>query len=116
MDRLTRTSGPHVGRVRLGLLGGLLVAALTVGLAAPVLADGYNQGRQGGGPGHQWQGQRHGPGPRGRNNWHRGRPWARYQGPRYQGYYQQPNVYYSAPPVVYQPPGASVNFSFPFFR
>jgi hypothetical protein len=38
---------------------------------------------------------------------------------RNDGYYRQPDVYYSAPPVVYQPqgyyqqPGASLNFNFP---
>jgi hypothetical protein len=37
---------------------------------------------------------------------------------RYDGYYRQPNVYYTAPPVVYQPqgyyqqPGALLNFNF----
>jgi hypothetical protein len=30
--------------------------------------------------------------------------------------YRQPDVYYSAPPVVYAPPGASLNFSFPLYR
>jgi hypothetical protein len=34
---------------------------------------------------------------------------------QYQGYYRQPNVYYSAPPVVYQPRGASIYLGVPYF-
>jgi hypothetical protein len=38
------------------------------------------------------------------------------------GYHRQPDMYYSAPPAVYQPPGyyqqpgASLSFIFPFFQ
>ena len=41
---------------------------------------------------------------------------------RYDDYYRRPDVYYSAPPIIYQPrayyqqPGASMTFSFPFYR
>jgi hypothetical protein len=35
---------------------------------------------------------------------------------RHRGYDNAPAVYYTAPPVVYAPPGASVNLSFPLFR
>jgi len=41
---------------------------------------------------------------------------------RYDGYYRQPNVYYTAPPVIYPPtgyyeqPGVSLNLNFPFIR
>ncbi len=99
MNRLTRATGSRAGRVRLGLLCGLLAAALTGAAAAPALADGHD---------HRHQGRHDDRGRRG--------PPPRYVGPSYQGYYQQPNVYYSAPPVVYQPPGASINFSIPLFR
>ncbi len=95
---------PPAHRVRLLLLGGLLAATLTGGLAGAARADG---------PGHGGWG--HGRNQQG--HWHRRGPPPRYEGPRYQGYYQQPNVYYSAPPVVmYQSPGPSLNFSFPLYR
>ncbi len=103
MNRLTRATGSRADRVRLGLFCGLLAAALTGAAAAPALADGHDHGPRGRDDrGHDDHGRR-GPPPR-------------YEGPGYQGYYQQPNVYYSAPPVVYQPPGASINFSIPLFR
>jgi hypothetical protein len=35
---------------------------------------------------------------------------------RYDSYHRRPDVYYSAPPLVYQPPGASLNFTFPFYN
>ena len=41
---------------------------------------------------------------------------------RYDGYYRQPNVYYTAPPVIYPPagyyqqPGVSLNFNIPLIR
>ncbi len=100
MIHAIQATRPRARRVRLALLGGLLAATLTGVLAAPAMAD---QGHDHGG----WHG--HG-GDRGRG------PPRRYDGPRYQGYYQDPNVYYSAPPVIYQPPGASLNFSFPLYR
>ena len=104
MNRSIRAIRPRAHRVRLALLGGLLATTLTGVLAGPVRADGYEHG-----PGRRaWQdhGREHGRGPP-----------PRYEGPRYQGYYREPDVYYSAPPVVvYQPPGPSLNFSFPLFR
>ncbi|MGH7042518.1 MAG: hypothetical protein ACREFY_10340 [Acetobacteraceae bacterium] len=98
MNRLTRATGPRFRQVRLGLLCGLLAAALTGALANPALANGRDH--------------RHMSHRRARHY----RPPPRYVGPSYQGYYQQPNVYYSAPPVVYQPQGPSINFSIPLFR
>ena len=104
MNRSIRAIRPRARRVRLVLLGGLLATTLTGVLAGPVQADGYEHG-----PGRRaWQdhGREHGRGPP-----------PRYEGPRYQGYYREPDVYYSAPPVVvYQPYGPSLNFSFPLFR
>ena len=35
---------------------------------------------------------------------------------RYDSYHRRPDVYYSAPPLVYQPPGAALNFTFPFYN
>ncbi|HVB69555.1 MAG TPA: hypothetical protein VNE67_17035 [Acetobacteraceae bacterium] len=108
MNRLTRATGSRAGRARLGLLCGLLAAALTGAAAAPALADGHDYGH------HDDRGHYDDRGHHD-DRGHRGPP-PRYIGPSYQGYYQQPNVYYSAPPVVYQPPGASINFSIPLFR
>ena len=96
------------GPLRVTLLCGLLAATLTGVLARPALADGNGHDRND--RGHY----RHGHDEHG--GWqHRGPP-PPYDGPRYQGYYRQPDVYYSAPPVVYMPPGGSLNFSIPLFR
>lgn len=99
MNRSNRAIRPRAHRARLILLGGLLAATLTGVLAGPARAEDGGRGRN-----------EHG-------HWQRRGPPERYDGPRYQGYYRDPNVYYSAPPVVmYQPPGASLNFNFPLFR
>ncbi len=96
MKRSNSAIRPRAQRVRLVLVGGLLAGTLTGVLASPVRAEG-DHGRY-----------EHGHG--------RGPP-RRYDGPSYQGYYRDPNVYYSAPPVMmYQPPGPSLNFNFPLFR
>lgn len=96
------------GPLRVTLLCGLLAATLTGVLAGPALADGHDHDRND--HGHYRQGHdEHG-------GWHRRGPPERYDGPRYQGYYRRPDVYYSAPPVVYLPPGGSLNFSIPLFR
>ena len=81
MNRSIRAIRPRAHRVRLALLGGLLATTLTGVLAGPVRADGYEHG-----PGRRaWQdhGREHGRGPP-----------PRYEGPRYQGYYREPDVYY----------------------
>ncbi len=98
MNRSIHAIRPCTRSVTLALLGGLVIIAMTAVLIGPVHADGRDH--------RDWQ--RHGE--------DRGRGPPRYDGPRYQGYYRQPDMYYSAPPVVYQPPGASLNFSFPMFR
>jgi Ni/Co efflux regulator RcnB len=35
---------------------------------------------------------------------------------RYDRYYRRPDVYYAAPPPVYQSPDATMHFTFPFSR
>ncbi len=81
-------------RLRHAVFAGLAVATLTGALAVPAYADDDHDKRD-----KRWNESRH-------------------EHPRYTGYYGQPNVYYSAPPVVYappayyQPPVAALNFNF----
>ncbi|HVC59396.1 MAG TPA: hypothetical protein VND19_03390 [Acetobacteraceae bacterium] len=77
--------------LRLAMLGALAAATLTGTLAGPAFADGHDRDRE-----------RH------RND-------ARRE-PRHYEYYRQPDVYYTAPPVVYAPPGVSINLGFPLYR
>jgi hypothetical protein len=90
--------------LRLVVCFGLAAAAVSGSLAGSAYADDHdNRNRQSNGSrqehAHQQiQHQEH---------------WREQQ--RYQGYYRQPDVYYSAPPVVYQPPGASIYLSIPYF-
>ncbi len=104
MTRIIQTIPPGARHARLALLGGLLAIALATVLAGHARADGYNQGPPRRGPQDNGHGRGRGPPPR-------------YQVPRYRDYYRDPNVYYSAPPVVmYELPSASLNFMFPLFR
>jgi hypothetical protein len=90
---------------RLAVFCGLAAAALSGTLACPAYADNENDHRN-----KHWnesrQAQAH------QQNWQR----AQWQEQRY----RQPDVYYTAPPVVYPPPGyyqqpgPSFTFSIPF--
>jgi len=98
----------RINSCRTALFAACAAVALTGALATPALADndhGYqnrnwNQSHQEQARQRAWQQQR----------------WQ--EAHRYDGYYRQPNVYYTAPPVVYQPqgyyqqPAASLNFNF----
>ena len=96
-----------VSALRLVVVFGLAAATLAGTVAWPAHADGRdNRGR-------------------GRNEArqeHSRQPEHSWQAQRYGDYYRRPDVYYSAPPIVYQPPGyyqqpgASMTFSFPFYR
>ena len=90
---------------RLVMFGGLAAVALSGTISAPARADDHDnriryEARQ--------------------EQVHRQERWQAAH--RYNDYYRRPDVYYSAPPVVYAPPGyyqqpgASLNFSFPFYR
>ena len=85
-DRI-RTCLPF-SALRLAVFCGLTAATLTGALAVPAYADNDDHGNR-------------------NTHWHEG--WR--EQPHY-GYYGQPNVYYTAPPVVYAPPVASFNFMF----
>jgi hypothetical protein len=76
-------------RLRLMVFGALAMATLAGTLAAPAFADDHDRGR-------------------GRND--QRRDW------RHDGDNRQPEVYYNAPPVVYVPPGVSINLGFPLYR
>jgi uncharacterized iron-regulated membrane protein len=83
---------------------GLAVATLTGSLAGLAHADDNDNRNR------QWNGSRQEHAHQQvQQQEHRREP------QHYQGYYRQPNVYYSAPPVVYQPPGASIYLGFPYF-
>jgi len=82
--------GSTAARLSLAVGFGLLAVTLGGVLAAPAYADGHDHDRR-------WNDARH---DRDRHN----------------DYYRGPTVYYTAPPVVYAPPGASLNFSFPLVR
>jgi hypothetical protein len=90
--------------LRLVVFFGLASAIVTGSLAGPAYAD-YHDNQNG-----QWHGSRQ---EHARQQVQHQEHWREQQ--RYQGYYRQPNVYYSAPPVVYQPPGASIYLSIPYF-
>ncbi len=109
MTRSIRATRRAFRPLRVTLLCGLLAATLTVPLVRPALADGNDHWR------HDHGHNQHRHDEDGRRQ-HHGPPPPRYEGPNYEGYYRQPDVYYSAPPVVYQPPNASIYFSFPLFR
>jgi hypothetical protein len=90
--------------LRLVLFAGLGAAGLTGSIAAPAHANNQENGDR------QWNGSRQEhPHQQVQQQQH----WQEQH--RYQGYYRQPNVYYSAPPVVYQPPGASIYLGIPYF-
>jgi hypothetical protein len=94
---------------RLAVFFVLAAATLSGMLATPAFADndydnrnnGWNQSRQQQARQRAWQQER----------------WR--EAHRYNRYYRQPDVYYTAPPVVYQPPGyyqqsgPSINLNFP---
>lgn len=104
MTRSILTIRPGARRARLALLSGLVAIALATVLAGQARADGYNRGPPRRGQEDYGHGHGRGPPPR-------------YRGPGYGGYYRNPNMYYSAPPVMmYPPPGTSLNFIFPLFR
>jgi hypothetical protein len=92
------TAGHPAASIRLAVCLGLATATLIGTLAGPAYADNDHD---------NWNGN-------GNRHWHQPRPAPQ----RY--YYRQPDVYYSAPPVVYQPyyqpyyqpPGALLNFNF----
>jgi hypothetical protein len=90
--------------LRLVVFFGLAAAAMTGSLAAPAFADDHDNRNQ------QWNRSRQ---EHAHQQVQHQEHWREQQ--RYQGYYRQPNVYYSAPPVVYQPPGESIYFGFPYF-
>jgi hypothetical protein len=73
-------------RLRLMVFGALAMATLAGTLAAPAFADDHGRGR-----GRNDQ----------RRDWHHDD--------------RQP-AYYNAPPVVYVPPGVSINLGFPLYR
>ena len=73
--------------LRLAMFCGLAAMTLTGALAVPAYADNDHDNRN--------------------KQWHE----SRREQPRYYGYYGQPNVYYTAPPVVYAPPGALLNIN-----
>jgi hypothetical protein len=103
MDNRVNPRLPTVA-LRLAVYFGLAAAALTGSLSGPSYAD-ENDNRD-----RQWNGshQEHAH-QQVRQQEH----WQEHQ--RYQGYYRQPNVYYTAPPVVYQPQGPSIYLSLPYF-
>jgi hypothetical protein len=83
---------------------GLGAAVLVGSLAGPAYADDHDNRNQ------QWNGSRQEHAQqqaRQQERWH--------EQHQYQEYYRRPNVYYSAPPVVYQPPGPSIYLSLPYF-
>jgi hypothetical protein len=90
--------------LRLVVFFGLATATVSGSLAGSAYADDHdNRNRQSNGSrqehaNQQVQHQEH---------------WREQQ--RYQSYYRRPDVYSSAPPVVYQPPGASIYLSIPYF-
>jgi hypothetical protein len=102
----------HNSTLRLAAFAGLTAATFTGTLAGPAFADNdrdnqnkrWNESRQEQANQRAWQQER----------------WR--EAHRYDNYYRQPDVYYTAPPVVYQPqgyyqqPAASLNFNFPFYR
>ncbi len=96
--------------LRLVVFCGLAVAALSGTLACPAYADNDHGNGQG-------NGNKHWNEPR-RENWQRTR-WQEQH--RSYDNYRQPDVYYTAPPVIYPPPGyyqqagPSLNFNIPFF-
>ncbi len=73
--------------LRLAMFCGLATVTLAGALATPAYADNDHDNRD--------------------KRWNQ----SRREQPRYEGYYGQPNVYYSAPPVVYAPPGALFNLN-----
>jgi hypothetical protein len=84
--------GRVVSRFRFAVCAGLAAAALSGVLASSARADDRDHGRR---DHREWRGE-----------------WR-------QGYYHRPDIYYSAPPVIYPPygyyqqPGATFSFSFP---
>ena len=98
--RTSHATKPIWSRCRLAAAFVLAAAALAGPLSVPAFADGPDAYRfEGQG---RWQ-------ERGRANEH----W-RYEN-RYNGYYSAPPIIYT-PPGYYQQPGASLNFNFPLFR
>jgi hypothetical protein len=83
---------------RIAALLGLSTAAMIGILATPAYADNDHDNGHGNG---NWN-----------RHWNQPRPVEH----RYNGYYRQPDVYYSAPPVVYQPyyqaPAPLLNLNF----
>ncbi|HXA25973.1 MAG TPA: hypothetical protein VNW90_27140 [Acetobacteraceae bacterium] len=90
--------------LRLVAFFGLAAAILTGSLAGPAYADDQDNRNR------QWNGSRQ---EHAHQQVHQQEHWQEQH--RYQEYYRQPNVYYSAPPVVYQPPGATIYLSVPYF-
>ena len=90
-------------RITCSLLAALGTASLVGMLATPAYADNDHDNRYGNGNGN---------GNRNRH-WNQPQP---VQHRYYDGYYRQPDVYYSAPPVVYQPyypqPAPFLNLNF----
>jgi hypothetical protein len=86
------TAGHPAASIRLAVCLGLATATLIGTLAGPAYADNDHD---------NWNGN-------GNRHWHQPAP--------QRNYYRQPNVYYTAPPVVYQPyyqqPGVLLNFNF----
>jgi hypothetical protein len=90
--------------LRLVAFFGLAAATLTGSLAGPAYADDHdNRNRQSNGSRQEHAHQQV----------HQQEHWQEQR--QYHAYNRQPDVYYSAPPVVYQPPGASIYLSIPYF-
>jgi len=116
-NRITARFAP-----RLAVLVALAAAALTGTLATPAFADnddwnnGSNQSRQQQSRQQQWR-QQQARQEEARQRAAQQERWR--EAHHYNRYYRQPDVYYTAPPVVYQPPGyyqqsgPSLNLNFP---
>jgi Ni/Co efflux regulator RcnB len=112
---------------RFAVLVALAAATLTGTLVTPAFADnddwnnGWNQSRQQQSRQQQWRQQQwrqeQAREAQARQRAAQQERWR--EAHRYNRYYRQPDVYYTAPPVVYQPPGyyqqsgPSLNLNFP---
>jgi hypothetical protein len=90
--------------LRLIVFFGLAAATVTGSLSGSAYADDHDNRNR------QWNGSRQ---EHARQQVQHQEHWRGQQ--RYQSYYGRPDVYNSAPPVVYQPPGASIYLSIPYF-